>query len=160
MAFELPSAVYSPELLDSVSYELEQYLAWYQQARVQHRSGVAPAAEPSYSAETAQTIEAWLAASGKKPTIETIEALLAHLRGLKLPTAHIMLATLPNHAQRAQLVDWFRRLAGRPLLVAFVADRNLGGGIVVRTPNRIFDYSWRQRLTEGRSKLAEIVNRA
>ncbi len=157
MAFELPSSVYSPELLDSVIYELEQYLAWYRQAKVQQKVGARPPAEPSYSAETSQVIKAWL--SDKKPSMTAIEELQAHLKSLKLPVVHVTLAALPNHTQRTQLVDWFRALAQHPMLISFVADRTLGGGIVVRTPNRIFDMSWRQRLVEGRSKLGEIVTR-
>ena len=37
--FELPGAVYSPQLLESVTYEIEQYLEWYRQARVQKQVG-------------------------------------------------------------------------------------------------------------------------
>lgn len=157
MAFELPGLIYSQELLDSVAYELEQYLEWYRQARTQQKVGVKPIAEPTYSAETSEVIKAWF--SDKKPTVEAIEQLLAYLRGLKLPTVHVMLAALPNHAQRLQLVDWFRQTTGKPVLVSFVGDRNLGGGVVIRTPNRIFDYSWRQKLVEGRAKIVEIISR-
>jgi F0F1-type ATP synthase delta subunit len=101
-------------------------------------------------------IETWL--DGKKPTIESLERLIDYLKQLKLPTVHLTLAGLPNHTQRVQLVDWFRATVGQPVLVSFVADRSLGGGVMVRTPNRIFDYSWRQRLTEGRAHLAEIIH--
>lgn len=159
MAFKLPPAVYSPELLESVTYEIEQYLDWYRQAKVQKQLGATAPGEPTHSAETVLTIEAWL--EGQKPTVETLEALIKHLRDLKLPVVHLTLAALPNHAQRAQFVDWFRSQAGgRPILLTFVADRNLGGGILVRTPNRLFDYSWKQQLVAGRAKLAEIINRA
>ncbi len=157
MAFKLPSTVHSPELLESVAYELETYLEWYRQARTQHRVGVKPLPEPTYSAETSEVIKAWF--SDKKPTVEAIGELLKYLHELKMPVVHVMLAALPNHAQRLQLVDWFRQTAGIPVLVSFVADRNLGGGVVVRTPNRMFDYSWRQRLVEGRAKVGEIINR-
>ena len=157
MAFELPTAIYSQELLESVIHEIEQYLEWYQQVRIQSKVGSKLADEPAYSAETSLVIKTWFAHD--KATTQSLGKLLEELRALKLPVVHITLAALPSHAQRAQLVDWFRRTAGRPLLVSFVADRNLGGGVVVRTPNHIFDYSWRERLLNGRSKLAEIVNR-
>jgi hypothetical protein len=159
MAFELPPAVYSPELLESVQYEIQQYLAWYRQTRVQKQVGAASAEEPTHSAETTLTIEAWL--GGKKATLEALEELLAHLRGLNLPVVHITLAALPNHAQRVQLVDWFHAATpGHRVLLAFVADRNLGGGVVVRTPNHLYDYSWKQQLIAGRAKVAEIISRA
>ena len=54
-------------------------------------------------------------------------------------------------------MDWFRSQINPEMLVAFVADRNLGGGVMVRTPNHVLDYSWRQQLVDGRDKLAGII---
>lgn len=156
MAFELPTAIYSPELMESVTYELEQYLDWYRSTRIQKTVGAKPVEEPTHSAETVLVIEAWL--EGKTATTETIEALVAHLKELKLPVVHLTLAALPNHSQRVQLVDWFRNNVSHGLLISFVADRNLGGGLVVRTPNRIFDYTWKEQLIAGRDKLPGIIH--
>src|SRR5688572_14744038 len=33
--FELPPAVYSPQLLESVIYDIERYLDWYRQSQIQ-----------------------------------------------------------------------------------------------------------------------------
>jgi hypothetical protein len=157
MAFELPSAIYSPQLLESVIYDLQYYLDWIRQNQIRKQVGAKPKEEPNHSDETVLVIEAWLA--GKKPTIESIEALLTDLKNLELPEVHIMLAALPNRAQREKLVSWFRTNATPHLLVSFVADRNLGGGIVVRTPNHVFDYTWKQELVANRDKLAGILKR-
>ncbi len=155
MAFELPSAVYSPQLLESVIYDLEQYTAWYRETKIHQRVGVQAAVEPTHSAETVLVIEAWL--KGKASTLESIEELVVHLSGLNLPEVHVMLAALPNRAQREAIVEWFRRGVTPHLLLSFVADRNLGGGIVVRTPNRVFDFTWQQQLIAQREKLAGII---
>jgi hypothetical protein len=155
--FKLPGAVYSPQLLESVIFDLQNYLDWIRQNQIRKQVGAHTKDEPNHSDETVLVIEAWL--SGKPATLETIEALLAYLRGLKLPQVHIMLAALPNRTQRLALVDWFRNNATPELLLSFVADRNLGGGIVVRTPNHVFDFSWKQELVAGRAKLAEILKR-
>ena len=155
MEFKLPPSIYSPSLVESVIYETGQYLDWYREARVHKKVGVKAAEEPSFTAETVQTIEAWFA--GKTPTVSGIEELIVYLRQLTPPVVHVTLAALPNHAQRASLVDWFRAQTNPEVLIAFVADRNLGGGVMVRTPNRVFDDSWRQRLVDGRDKLAGIV---
>lgn len=156
-AFELPSAVYSTQLLESVIYDIQYYLDWIRQNQIRKKVGAKPKEEPNHSAETVLVIEAWL--QGRPATLESLESLLKHLKDLKLPEVHIMLAAMPNRTQREQLVKWFRNNATPHLLLSFVADRNLGGGIVVRTPNRIFDYSWRQELVAGRDQLAEIVRR-
>jgi hypothetical protein len=155
--FKLPAAVYSPQLLESVIYDIQVYLDWIRQNQIRKQVGAKAKDEPNHSDETVLVIEAWLA--GRPATLETIEALQTYLRELKLPQIHIMLAALPNRTQRLALVDWFRNNASPELLLSFVADRNLGGGIVVRTPNRVFDFSWKQELVAGRSKLAEILKR-
>jgi hypothetical protein len=157
VTFELPAAVYSPQLLESVVYDIQYYLDWIRQNQIRKKVGAQPKEEPNHSAETVLVIEAWLA--GKPATLESIEALLKYLKELELPEVHIMLAALPNHAQREVFVTWFRNNTTPHLMLSFVADRNLGGGIVVRTPNRIFDYTWKQELVAGRDKLAGIVRR-
>jgi hypothetical protein len=155
--FDLPPAVYSPALLESVVYDLQYYLDWVRQNKIRQTVGAKAKEEPSHSAETVLVIKAW---QGNRPaTLESLEQLLAHLKQLKLPEVHIMLAALPNHSQREIIVNWFRTNVSPRLLLSFVADRNLGGGLVVRTPNRVFDYTWKQQLVAGRSKLAEILHR-
>lgn len=157
VGFQLPAAVYSPQLLESVTYDIQYYLDWYRQNQIRKKVGAHPKDEPNHSDETVLVIEAWL--GGKPPTLESLEALLAHLRQLKLPEVHIILAALPNRTQRETLVQWFRGNATAELLVSFVADRNLGGGVVIRTPNHVFDFSWKQELLAGADKLAGILKR-
>jgi hypothetical protein len=156
-SFQLPGAVYSPQLLESVIYDIQYYLDWIRQNQIRKQVGAKPKDEPNHSDETVLVIETWLA--GKPPTLSAIEALLDHLKSLKLPEVHIMLAALPNHTQRVVLVEWFRNNTNQQLLLSFVADRNLGGGIVVRTPNRVFDFTWKQELVAARDKLAGILRR-
>ncbi|GAC1369237.1 MAG: hypothetical protein NVSMB39_0830 [Candidatus Saccharimonadales bacterium] len=155
MAFELPSAIYSPALLESVIYDIQFYLDWRRQNEIRKKVGAKPKDEPTHSAETVLVIEAWLA--GKKPTVESMDKLLEYLKALDLPQVHIMVAALPNRSQRETLANWFRTNVSPNVLVSFVADRNLGGGLVVRTPNRVFDFSWKQQLLAGHAKLPEIL---
>jgi hypothetical protein len=155
--FELPAAVYSPQLLESVIYDLQFYLDWIRQNQIRKKVGAAAKAQPNHSDETVLVIEAWLA--GRPATLDLIEALLTHLKELKLPQVHITLAALPNRSQRETIVKWFRTNTTPQVLVSFVADRNVGGGLVVRTPNHVFDYTWKQELVAGRDKLAGILKR-
>ena len=155
--FELPAAVYSPQLLESVIFDVQAYLDWVRQNQIRRKVGAKPKGEPNHSDETVLVIEAWL--GSKPPTLESIEQLLQHLRTLKLPQVHITLAALPNRSQREALVKWFRTSTTPHLLVSFVADRNLGGGIVVRTPNHVYDFTWKQELVTARDKLAGILKR-
>jgi hypothetical protein len=155
--FELPSAIYSPAILESVMYDIQYYLDWTRQNQIRLKVGAKAKDEPTHSAETVLVIEAWL--GGKPATMASIEELLSHLRTLEYSEVHLMLAALPNRTQREALVSWFRTNVAPGLLLSFVADRNLGGGVVVRTPNHVYDYSWKQELVLGRSKLAGILKR-
>ncbi len=156
MAYELPPEVYSPHLLESVIYDLQQYTDWYRQTRVQRQVGVTVSRpEPDHSAETEVVIRSHF--GDQTPTLETLEGLLTELRALDLPQIHVKLAAMPNHEERRVLVAWFRANVGRTSLISFVADRNLGGGIVVRTPNHVYDYTWKQQLLGGSTKLAGII---
>lgn len=156
MAFELPEAVYSPQLLEMVIYDIEQFNEWYRSTSVKKLVGVVSATnEPNHSPETLLVIAAWQKA--KNSNQASLTELVDVLKKLQLPIVHVTLAALPNHTQRTLLVKWFQALSSpRPLLL-FSADRTLGGGVIVRTPNHIFDWSFRQKLEDGKSKLSQAV---
>jgi len=156
-AFELPAAVYSPQLLESVIYDIQYYLDWIRQNQIRQKVGAAAKAQPNHSDETVLVIEAWL--DGRPVTLELVQSLLDQLKALKLPQVHVTLAALPNGSQRETIVKWFRTNTNPRVLVSFVADRNVGGGLVVRTPNHVYDYTWKQELVSARDKLAGILKR-
>ena len=71
--FVLPAAVYSPQLLESVIYDVQVYLDWARQNQIRRKVGADPkAANPTIPTKPSLVIEAWLA--GKPPTLESIEA--------------------------------------------------------------------------------------
>jgi hypothetical protein len=157
VALELPEAIYSPQILEMVIYELDQYNEWYQESKVKAKVGVkSEQTEPNHSPETTLVIKTWQEANVGASLIE----LLAALRKLNLPVIHVTLAALPNHLQRAQLVRWFQQLSTPRPLILFSADRTLGGGVIVRTPNHIYDWSFRQKLEEARGNLGKVVANA
>ncbi len=155
MGFNLPSEVNTPQLLQAVEFEVDRLRAWLSDSAVKQKVGVKLAPEPSRSPETQAIIDAWL--GGKAATADQLAALNDQLKGLKPVTVYLTLAALPAEGLKLQLVDWFRTNCRDDILINFTADRTIGGGIVIRTPNRIFDYSFRQRLIEGRKKLPELI---
>lgn len=159
MAFELPEAIYSPQLLEMVIFEIEMYNEWYREAKVKSKVGVkSTLSEPNHSQETLIVIKLWQTENGT--TELALVELLKTLRELKLPVVHVTLAALPNHTQRTQLVRWFQQLSSpRPLLL-FSADRTIGGGVIVRTPNHMYDWSFSQKLESARSNLSVVIANA
>ncbi len=154
MAFELPETIYSPQLLEMVIFDLEKYIEWEREGRVKSKVGVPDAVtEPNHSAETLEVIKSWQTAH---PTPEaTLIQLLEALKELKLPVVHVTLAALPNHLQRESLVRWFQTLSSPRPLILFTSDRTLGGGLILRTPNHIYDFSFRQKLEDTRANLVK-----
>lgn len=155
MAFNLPSAVYTPQLLQAVDFEVERLRAWMSDSAIKRKVGATPGPEPSHSTETQLVLDSWL--GGKVMNVTQLTELIGQLRALKPVTVYITLAALPGETLRLHLVQWFRANCRDDVLINFSADRTIGGGIIIRTPNRIFDYSFRQRLVDGRLKLPEII---
>ncbi len=155
MAFNLPSDITTPQVFEAVQFELERLRDWLSDSAVKRKVGAKPLHEPSCSPETKQLLGSWL--GDKAPSANQLTALIEELRKLKPVTVHIVLAALPGDDLKQRLVGWFRTNCLPDVLVGFSADRTIGGGIIVRTPNRIFDYSFRERLAQGRAKIPELV---
>lgn len=157
-AFRLPPSITSSELLSAVRYELARELEWREQTAVKVLvTKKAPDENdiPERSAETRDVLAAWC---GRREATESdVRELAKFLQTFRPVTVHLTLAALPSAAQRERLVSWFRRTCRPDLLVSFAADRTIGGGIIVRTPNHVFDLSFRERLSEGRGAIARAV---
>ncbi len=155
MAFNLPSNINTPQLLEAVGFEIERLRGWLSDSEVKQKVGAVPAAEPSRSPETQALIDGWL--DGTALTADALAGLSAELAKLKPVTVHLTLAALPGESLKVTLIEWFRKNCRPDLLISFSADRTIGGGLVIRTPNRIFDYSFKQRLIDGRTKIPELI---
>jgi hypothetical protein len=156
VAFNLPPSVNTPQLLEAVHFEVERLRTWLSDRQVKQKVGAFAGNEPSRSPETQVVIDGYL--EGKVMTPELLSGLLDELAKLKPVTVHLTLAALPSESLKRTLIDWFRTNCRADLLINFSADRTIGGGLIVRTPNRIFDYSFRQRLIDGRSKIPELIH--
>lgn len=157
-SFALPDSIITTEMLSAVRYELARELEWRKQAAVKALvTKKAPKGEevPTRSLETQGVIDAWV--GGGDATEEDVTDLAKYLADFRPVTVHVILAALPNRDQSAKLVSWFRKNCRQDLLVSFTADRTIGGGVVVRTPNRVFDLSFREKLSAGRSHIGGIV---
>lgn len=155
MAFNLPSDITTPQIFEAVQFELERLRDWLSDSVVKRKVGAKPVHEPSCSPETKQLLDSWL--GDKAPSASLLTALIEELKKMKPVTVHIVMAALPGDDLKQKLVAWFRTNCRPDALIGFSADRTIGGGIIVRTPNRIFDYSFRERLAKGRYKLPELV---
>lgn len=155
MAFKLPLEIETPGQLFGCQFEVERYAGWFRESQV-HQKVQAPALEePSLTDLTLMVIKAWQ--GSKAITGDTLDELVHELAGIKLPVLHITLAAIPSPVLKKQLVGWVRTNCHPEALVEFVSDSTLGGGVVIRTPDHIYDHSFRGKLIEGRGNLAKVI---
>lgn len=74
------------------------------------------------------------------------------------PTLHMSFSADPSPLFTQKLVTWLRRELHPFVLLQVGLQPNIGAGCVVRTENKYFDFSLRQRFIEKRSMLAEKLN--
>ncbi len=86
--------------------------------------------------------------------------LLATINQLKqkAPVLHISFGAEPSAAFLQQVVTWFRRDIHPYALLRVGLQPGIGAGCIVRTPNKIFDLSMRERLNaQGGALLGKIA---
>ena len=83
--------------------------------------------------------------------------LLKHLRTVKekAPVLHVTFASEPEPLIMAQYVAWVRQNLHALALITVGIQPGLVGGCVVRTPDHIYDFSFRNQLRNAQPMLRE-----
>jgi hypothetical protein len=141
MKLKLPANLYAP---DQLRYCAEELYAYATAGRQRRRGATVP--EPALSAES-RSLLAGLTAD-QRNDFDALEALAAELETLLAGDSDVSvtLAALPSHALKEELVSWLRAATRENLLVSFHVNPDIGGGMVLRTFNRVHDFSFRRLL--------------
>lgn len=75
------------------------------------------------------------------------------------PSVHISFPTEPTTDILERLVVWFRKEVDPYIVIQVGIQPTIAAGVVVRTPNRQFDFSLRRHLYENHHKLGEALRR-
>lgn len=75
------------------------------------------------------------------------------------PTVHLSFAADPSSAFVAKLVSWLRTNVHPFVLVQIGLQPSIAAGCIVRTSNRVFDFSLRQHLTAQRQLLTDSLGK-
>lgn len=89
------------------------------------------------------------------------EALLAQLEHIKdnAPSVHISFPSEPTPQILERLVTWFRKEIDPRVVIQVGLQPSIAAGVVLRTPNRQFDFSLRRHLYDNEQKLGEALQR-
>jgi hypothetical protein len=156
VAFNLPLELETVEQLQAAKYEIEQYANRLQVATIRQAVGQAPAQDTSSLMPAAQAIiVAW---QGKKTvSAASLTELLATLKGLQPPVLHLTLTNIAPPTLRRALSQWVRANAHPQALLQLSVDSSIGGGVVIRTTNHLYDDSFRTQLLAHRDNLTKVI---
>lgn len=154
----LPADLHTPDQLSVCIQELRKLVSEQRDAAVRSRMKGDSSTPPAVPPLVASLLQAnQLTDSSLKELEELIKAL--EVLRLKTPVVHLTLASLPGPKLVAKLVEWFRREIHPQALLSFVMDRTIGGGVIIRTSSRIYDFSFTSQLLRQKDRLTEIIAR-
>lgn len=152
MTFVLPTSIGSRQDVMRLRTEIERYSAWVGQFQNAKRRDISYQAEQPQLSEPARLLlRDWLA--DKRSLAELINTLNAY--ATKAPSITITLASPPSPSTQADLVTWARQQLDPNMLVELRWNSLLMGGMIVRTDNAVYDWSYRKLLFDARPKLIE-----
>ncbi|MEI6237177.1 MAG: hypothetical protein WCP03_01070 [Candidatus Saccharibacteria bacterium] len=87
------------------------------------------------------------------------DKLLLQLEDLKhtAPTVHISFPADPSRDVLQKLVMWLRKEVNPKIFIQIGLQPTIAAGIVLRTPNKAFDFSLRKHLYKNKDKLIEAL---
>ncbi len=160
MDIKLPSSVASLQDLMTLAQEVKEYSRWYAHESVKKQvDSSAPSEPPIVSPATLEIIHIYQK-DGKldqRTVAELIEKLEDY--GESAPALTITLAAPPTNDIKTNLVSWCRENIAPNVLVSFRFNATILGGIVVRSGSHIFDWSFRRKLLDARSRFPEVLSR-
>lgn len=85
--------------------------------------------------------------------------LLEQLDKLKYhaPTLHISFPAEPSNEVLRKLVMWLRKEIDPEIIIQVGLQPSIAAGVILRTPNRQFDFSLRRHLLNNRDMLIKLV---
>jgi len=155
MSSSLPISVHSTDQLQFCAEELHAHAA----ALRSHRAAQRQAPGESELSLDSQALLEQLPRE-KRGDGAAVEALATELEAMMAHGARvtITLAALASHRLREELVRWCRTNLKSNLLVDFHVNPDIAGGMVVRTTNRVYDFSFRRQLLANPNRFTEILD--
>jgi len=157
---KLPDFIYSHEQIGLYLLQLEHYKSVLLKNKVGGGSGLGTQKERRDG--ISGQLERYLIETAPKEGVtyeflEEISGLLNKVRDTG-PRLHLTFASLPNAELKRQLTAWARENIHELALVSFHYDQSIIGGVVIRTRNKIFDFSYAKNLKNPKIKITSILN--
>ncbi len=153
-ALQIPVRLVTTVDMSRTLRELKKLDDWLHQSEL--RTPGKPVKPPKTSASLEEIASlnkvSLLDAKHREQLIAVMSALNDHA-----PRIHMSVATEPSPKFLEEVIVWLRANINPVLLMEVGLQPNLAAGCSVRTSNKLFDMSLRNRFTESRSKLVESI---
>lgn len=154
MALELPTIVFGPVEIHRLQRELEALEEFLEQATIR-QAGTQPPLP-----RTSRILEALAGNNALNMLLPddraTLKTFLQEVDG-KAPIIHMSFAADPSASFTAKIVAWLRTNIHPHALLHVGLQPALAAGCIVRTANKTFDFSLRNRFLERRQLLLEHI---
>ena len=153
---ELPTIIFGPVEIHRLIRELEALEEFLQQAKIREPGKQAPLPKTSRSLE--------IVASDNNLNLLTPSELTKLRQFLesvskKAPVVHMSLASDPSAVFTAKIVAWLRTNVHPYALLQLGLQPSIAAGCILRTSNKTFDFSLRNRFLQQRDMLMASIDR-
>lgn len=150
------SEISSPIQVAGLINRLEDHLAKLQQLHIKQRLHIkTPAGVDQELVKDLRKLHLSASLDDARQVEELVKELKAWLE--VAPVAHLSFSTSPSRQIQEAIIDWFHKEVASDVLVNFLVDGQLAAGFMLRTKNKIFDFSANHQLWEKRAGIAELV---
>lgn len=161
MKFELPPQLATPQAISVCLAELVQVQEALRSSSLAKRAGATgrPSPRLSLSPDAQELLKN--AATPGKVTLSELGMAIEFLQQVQqeAPVVTVTLAAEASYDQQRTLAAWFQKLSSQTVLCRFATDASIAGGVVVRTPRRMYDFSFATLLRGQTDALAQELTR-
>jgi F0F1-type ATP synthase delta subunit len=151
---ELPTLVFGPIEVRRLSRELEALEDYIEQAEIREKGKQPPLPK------TSRLLDALAANNNLNLLVADSRTILKKFLvdvDTKAPVIHVSFATDPSSAFAAKIVAWLRTNIHPHALLHLGLQPSIAAGCIVRTSNKSFDFSLRNRFHDQRQVLLDAI---
>lgn len=153
----LPSGTTSSNDIGTLCWKVEQYIVKY--GEWSRRSQAVAGASKDVDCEDPAVNELFTLNNIDATDMAVVEKVVKELRTIEreYPEAHFIVPAYPSETERLRILEWLRREISEQLLCSFSVRTDIGGGFVLRTGKRQYDFSVKRRVLDNKSRIKELL---